>query len=495
MVRNTGLALAAQVVTASFTAVLTLYLTRKLEPHRFGEFALVIGVVGVLIVVSDLGISSSAGRFIAEHRGDPDLAAAFLRGAVRLKLVAATLVSAALFALAGPLANLYGNHQLAWPFRGAAIALFAQSMFTLFSTALVSTGRIAANLGVFTAESAAETTFSVALVALGGGAVGATLGRSAGYIVGTLTAALLTYRMLGRRAGASGAPNRTQITQISRYAGVLFVVNGVFALLSQTDILLIGTYFGATQVGFFSAPIRLANLLHYPGLAVQNSVAPRMATGLGVAPDVGSFGAALRYLVILQAGLVAVILVWADPIIALLLGKRYAPSAPVLRSLAPFIFFQGLGPLVSVGVSYMGESRRRIPVAVGALVIQIILSVILIPRLGPVGGGIATSVAYIFYAIGHLLICRNLLSMSLRPFIVSASRSLLAGAAGAGVLALVGTHRISLAGWLVGGAGAIIAFVGVLFATREISAGEVRDIYAALTEALQGGRRRTGAVR
>jgi O-antigen/teichoic acid export membrane protein/Mrp family chromosome partitioning ATPase/capsular polysaccharide biosynthesis protein len=494
VVRNTGLAIAAQVVTAGFTAVLTLYLTRKLAPHRFGEFSLVVGVVGVLLVVADLGIASSAGRFLAEQRRDRKVGSAFLRNAVTLKLIAATLVSGALFALAGPLANAYGNHALAWPFRAAAVVLFGQTMFSLFSSALVSIGRVGANLGVYTAESAAETTISVALVALGGGATGATFGRAAGYVVGALTAALLTYRVFDRRSGASDAPNRSQIMQIGRYAGVLFVVNGVWALLSQTDILLIGAYVGITQVGFFSAPMRLANLLHYPGLAVQNSVAPRMAKGPGVEPDVESFRGALRYLIILQAGVVAVVLVWAGPIIALLLGRNYAPSAPVLRSLAPFIYFQGLGPLVSVGVSYMGESRRRIPVALGALAIQIVLSVILIPRIGAVGGGIATSVAYVFYTVGHLLICRRVLSMSLRPLLVSTVRSLTAAAAGAGVLALAGTHRLTVLGWLAGGTGGVVVFIAVLFATREITVSEMRGIRAALSEAVQGRRRKNVRV-
>jgi O-antigen/teichoic acid export membrane protein/Mrp family chromosome partitioning ATPase/LPS O-antigen subunit length determinant protein (WzzB/FepE family) len=493
VVRNTGLAIAAQVVTAGFTAVLTLYLTRKLAPHKFGEFSLVVGVVGVLLVVADLGIASSAGRFLAEQRRDRRVGSAFLRNAVALKLIIASLVSGALFAAAAPLADAYGNHSLTWPFRAAALVLFGQTMFSLFSSALVSIGRIAANLGVYTAESVAETTISVALVAFGGGATGATFGRAAGYIVGALTAAVLTYRAFGRRTGTSDASNRSQIMQISRYAGVLFVVNGVWALLSQTDILLIGAYVGITQVGFFSAPMRLANLLHYPGLAVQNSVAPRMARGPGVEPDVDSFRGALRYLVILQAGVVAVILVWADPIIALLLGRNYGPSAPILRSLAPFIFFQGLGPLVSVGVSYMGESRRRIPVALGALAIQIILSVILIPRIGAVGGGVATSVAYVFYTVGHLLICRNLLSMSLRPFLVSTVRSLLAAAAGAAVLAVAGTHRLTLVGWLAGGAGAVAVFIAVLFATREITVAELRGVQAALAEAVRI--RRRGDVR
>jgi O-antigen/teichoic acid export membrane protein len=64
VVSNTAIAFVTQVVTAALTGLLTLYLTRTLGPHSFGEFSLAIGVVGVLLVVADGGIASSAGRFL-----------------------------------------------------------------------------------------------------------------------------------------------------------------------------------------------------------------------------------------------------------------------------------------------------------------------------------------------------------------------------------------------------------------------------------------------
>jgi O-antigen/teichoic acid export membrane protein len=492
--RNTWLAFVTQAVTAVLTAILTLFLTRRLGPHAFGEFSLALSVAGVLLLVADLGIAPSASRFIAERRDDRRAASLFLGDSLALKLVVGFLSSAALFVFASPLAHAYGDPGLAWPFRGAAVVLFGQSLFMLYSSALVAVGRIAANLGAYTAESLAETLASIVIVALGGGASGAAFGRAIGYAVGVVTAVALAYRAFGMSAISPNSLGRGRLALIARYAGVMFVVNGIWTLLSTTPALLIGGYAGSTQVGLFSAPIRLAALLHYPGLAVQNSVAPRLARTTTSGPDVGTFRAALRWLVILQAAMVAAIIVWARPIIELLLGPSYAGSAAVLRALAPFVLLQGIGPLVSVGVNYLGESRRRVPIALASLIVELIAAVILIPEHGALGGAIAATAGYVIYVPGHLLICRDLLSMSLRPLAMTVARSLIAAAAAAGVLALFGTASLDLFDWLVGGASAIVVYIGVLLAVGELTAADAARGYAAVKAAVHVGLARpTGA--
>jgi O-antigen/teichoic acid export membrane protein len=486
VIRNTVLATLAQVVTAALAAILTLYLTRTLGPNAYGEFALAMGVAGILLVPADLGISPSVGRFIAEHRRNRGAASSFLASANGLKLMFSLLIGAALFAAAGPLASAYGNPHLTWPFRGAAIVLLGQNMFALYSAALVSSSRLADNLRLYTAESVAETGASIALVALGTGAGGAAFGRAAGYIVGGAAGAALAYRAFGRGSLTPRSVNRTRVRQIARYAGVMFVVNGIWTLLGQTSVLLLGAYVGTTQVGLFSAPNRLAIVLHYPGLAVQNSVAPRLARGPNVQPDVRSFMTAMRYLIILQTIIAAATLVWAAPIVHLLLGHQYAGSAAVLRTMTPFIFLQGIGPLVSVGVNYLGESRQRILIAAASLAVQLILSVILIPAHGAVGAAGAASAGYALYVPEHLLLCRDLLGISLRPLVGTLLRSGFAAVLAGGVLFLAGTSHLSALAWVSGSIGALAVFVAALVATGELTRGELGRVYALLASRRSG---------
>ena len=182
--RNSVFAFAAQAASALFTAGLTVFLVRRLGPAEFGVFALAFGVGTLLVLPADFGISQSTARFLAERRGDRDVAAAVLAGGLRLKLAATGLVGATLFAVAGPIADAYGAPGLLWPLRGMAIALLGQSLMGLYGNAFVALGRLSLNFRVVLSESAVEAAASVALVLLGAGASGAAFGRAIGYACG-----------------------------------------------------------------------------------------------------------------------------------------------------------------------------------------------------------------------------------------------------------------------------------------------------------------------
>ena len=71
-------------------------------------FALAMGVGALMTVPSDLGISMSAARFVAELRGDAGSVAQVVSDAFRLKLVVGGLSSLGLIVLADPIAAAYG---------------------------------------------------------------------------------------------------------------------------------------------------------------------------------------------------------------------------------------------------------------------------------------------------------------------------------------------------------------------------------------------------
>ena len=68
--RNTAFATVTAALSVSFAVVLTLYLVRALSPQGYGTYTLALAVGSLVGLAMDFGISSSAGRFIAERRGD-----------------------------------------------------------------------------------------------------------------------------------------------------------------------------------------------------------------------------------------------------------------------------------------------------------------------------------------------------------------------------------------------------------------------------------------
>lgn len=475
--RSTAFALGVQLTTAVFTAVLMLYIVRALGPDEYGLFALALATGGLLAVPADLGITASTSRFVAERRGDREGMVAAIAAGFGPKLLASVLVSVGLFASSGWIASAYGNEALTWPLRASAFVFFGQTLFLFFQRSFIAQGRIGPNLRNQLVESSVETVASIALVALGAGATGAMFGRAAGYVVGAAFALFMTVRLVGRAAvrvdGRFGVLSR----RIVRYAGPLIIVDSAFAIFSQIDAVLIGVLLSTASVGLFQAPNRLITFLGYPGAAIANAVAPRFVRRPEAPPELGPLQASLRYLIIFQGALMAPLLVWSQPIVDLLLGSRYGESATVLRALTPYVFFTGIAFVVTLVPNYLGIARQRIPIVLVTVGVNVVIDLLLIPRIGIVGGAIGTDIAYTFFALAHLWVCQRALDLPIRPLVEILLRTALAAAAMAGLLLLIGTGNLSPAQWAAGVIGSPLVFVAVLLATREIAPDELRALY------------------
>lgn len=487
--RNAVFSLAAQLAGAVFTAGLTLFMARELGTRGFGVFSLALGIAGLALLPSDFGISASSARFIAEHRGNRSRVAAVLADALRIKLVVSASVAALLCALAGPIADAYGIHALAWPIRGVAIALLGQSIM-MMGAAFEALARVRYSLIIAVGESSIETTASIALVLAGAGVTGAAFGRAIGFLAGGLMTIFALVRLIGPQVIPRTMRHGEHARRIASYASVLLVVDAAYTLYNQVDILIIGGFLGASAVGLFSAPLRLMGFLGYAGNAMAAGVAPRLARGTDGEPNVGAFTSALRVMLILQSGLTAVVLGWSPLLVSIALGSGYGKSAAVLRALAPCIFLIGFGALVSVSANYLGEARRRVPIAIATVVLNIVLDLLLVPSIGVIGGAVGTDASYALYVPAHLVICQRILHLDLRPAARTLLRSLVAGGAMTGVLLLVGGSLDEAWRIPVGAVGGFLAFVLAITLTGEVSPAEMRSLLAAAP--LPGRLRRAG---
>jgi stage V sporulation protein B len=483
--RSTVFALASQVATGGFTMVITVFLVRALDPHGYGVYALALAFAAIVVLPADFGVSSSTARFIAEQRGNTAAVAAIVVKGLRLKVVLTSAMALLLVALAGPISSLYNEPDLAWPLRGVAVALFGQSLVFMFANVFVALRRMAWQFTVIVTEAISETIATVGLVVIAGGATAAAFGRAIGYTIGAVAGAIMVFALLGRRAVAQrqGGP---RMRELGFYGGVLMLVDGAYALFASIDVLLVSAVLGSTATGIYSAPLKLAAALHYPGLAVSNAIAPRVAKHPDDPPDVPALTSGLRRLLIFQVGASVFILVWAEPIVRLLLGPGYGESADVLRALSPFVFFQGIGPLVSVSVNYLGMARRRVPIVLACVVLNLVLGFVLLKAIGVTGAAYSVDVSYGIYVMAHLWICARLLGFSLRPLGISFLRLAAPAAAMAGVLFAFGPAEAGLAEWIVAPALAVGAYVAGMILIGEVTRAEL----VAMPRALLAGVRR-----
>ena len=473
MVASSAYSFAAQMATAAFTAVLTLFLVRALGPKHYGTFALAISIGALIALPADLGISSSTARFVADHRADRRALAWLLADALKLKVVASGLACGVLIAVSGVIASAY-HAPLTWPLRAVAVAVFGQNLMFLFEGAFVADRRVASDVRMVLGESAAEFSASIVLVLTVGGALGAAVGRAFGYACGGAFAMVLGARAFGWPAAVRRHGRRSLARRIGGYAMPLILVDSANTLFSAIDVLLIGAYLGADKVGLFSAPYRLLILLAYPGNSVANGVAPRMSQAGGNRPSAPALERSLRGLIVFQSMLIAPLLVWAEPIVRILLGPHYAGSVATLRVLSASAYLGGFVPLVSLTANYLGDARSRVPLMIGAALLNAAIDVVLIPHLGIVAGAIGTGAALAVMVAGHLHICRRHIDLPLGGLAWSVVRGGLAAITMGAVLLAFGLNP-SMPLVIVGAAIAIATYFAILLLAGELTLAAFAD--------------------
>jgi O-antigen/teichoic acid export membrane protein len=374
-------------------------------------------LAGIQAIHSASSTSAGANGTAAARRPGPRRAAA-LRAGLGLKLAVAIPAAALLAALAGPIAAAYGLPGLVWPLRIAAVALAGQSLMLFLAGQFNAAGRLGLQLRVVVLESVSELGATIALVAAGLGLIGAMLGRAMAYGVAVLLAASLARRAIGisasRRPGIVG--------ELVRDAAPILIVEGAFVLFTQIDVLLLSALRGPAAAGVFQAPLRLAVVLQYPGLAVANALTPRLAEPR-LGPDLRrSFTRALRWLAVIGLAEGAATLALAGPLADRVLGSGYGGSATVIVCLSPYIALAVLAPLASMTVSFRGQARRRIPIAVAALAVNAAVDLALIPTLGPAAAALGTDLGIAIYVLAHLAVCCREIGVAPRELLPSAAR-------------------------------------------------------------------------
>jgi len=473
--RSATFALLAQLIGGALTAALTIFLGRALPARQFGAFTFALSVITIATLFADVGISSSSSRFLAERRDQPKAAAAVFRTALRLKLITGIPAAVAIFVLAGPICSTFGTSYAVWALRGCAIALLALTLFNLCLGAFVALGKIRYTLALAAVESVAELGATFPLVLLSATASAAAFGRAIGYTVGLVAALALARRTIGRLGTRNRKQDRAVVSprQIIGYAGPLLLVDAAFRVFVSIDVLLIAALVGGgAQIATFGLCTRLTIFLEYPAAAVASAVSPRL-THRRSDEDVMLLAQSMRYLAIVQALVTVPLLIWPEAIMHLLFGNKYPEAPAVLRALSPFVFLCGIAQLTTLAVNYLGEAWRRVPIAVVMLTVNIVIDVLLLPRIGIVAGAIGTSAAYAVWVPAHVWILQSRGVLRLRPFLLTIARCCVAGGTMLGTLALLGTGIVPIPLMLVGAVLGPAVYFATLFAVRELGRGDI----------------------
>ncbi len=214
------------------------------------------------------------------------------------------------------------------------------------------------------------------------------------YLLSALVGALTVARLAGRGPPAGGW--RSGWSDWLRALPALALFVGSQVLISQIDILMVALMSSERDTGLYKLAATAASQLMLLASVVNQYLAPRLGVSLA-AGDRAAAGRLVRRGVILCAGTAALLLlllaIFGKTLILLLVGRPYLPAADALLILAAAYLVYAASAPVSAYLTAAGKESLLALASLAAVLGNVALNALLIPRFGFIGAAFATAAA------------------------------------------------------------------------------------------------------
>lgn len=204
----------------------------------------------------------------------------------------------------------------------------------------------------------------------------------------------------------------------------IFVVEGFFNLLTNVDILIVGYFMDPDQVAIYFAAAKTLALVHFVYFAVRAGGAQRFSKYY-TSGDHNRLGAFVRDTLhwTFWPSLVLVLMLFlVGRELLLLFGPAFGSGYPLLFILSVGILVRAsIGPAESL-LTMAGQQGLCAAIYTGTFILNVVLNVVLVPRIGLLGAATATSVALIVETIALYVATR--VRLDIRCFVLFAFRPL-----------------------------------------------------------------------
>lgn len=394
--RNTSWMIIGQ-ASMAISLFMNIWLARYLGPKNLGTLSYILAFVGLFGFISALGISDILIRDLVKYPEKRDELMGTAFGLLSIGGFIAFLcafISAFIFEPSGMVRNLIIVYSTTFLFSPVnVISAYFQA------TVQAKKNAFAQIIGIIIVA-----IFKAFLILSGKGIIWITFAFVLDFIVGAILY-IINYKKSGlnmREWTFSGALAKSLFS-----ISYLLMLNSVAGfILLRIDQVMIKFYLGTVSVGMYAIAVKLSEVWYFiPGI-ICASVFPAIINAKKF--DEQMYLERLKKLYIFLGGgafLIAIpIVILAPWIIKLLYGAAYLTSVPILQ----IYIWSGVGFFLSLGINryFLTENRLK-PIFwynTLAAVVNILLNVILIPRIGLTGAAWATLISYSIYPILAFLI-------------------------------------------------------------------------------------------
>lgn len=379
--------------------LITIFVGKFLGPEDLGLYRIVSTIYAIATLISSMGMPNTMVKYVAESKNDAQKLKAIISSGIISSLMLGSGAILIFFMLAEPLASVFNMPKLANLIKLLSIVF----PFSLCGSLLLGILNGFREIGKFALGNIFHNFLMVVvtgiLIFFDFGVEGAVLGLIISGMGGCLFTVIISKKLLPSLSLVSFATNTKSILS---FGGQTFIGDAINIIIFQADIIFIGLFLSAKDVGIYSVAAGLSkffwlipnaiNTITYP--AVSEYWAKKNISFLNK-----MINKSMQYTACTISLLALGVGFFTESIITIFFGAEFIAAS---RSLIILIIGVSIfGIFMSIRSTLAGAGRPDLAIkanSVGA-VLNIILNISLIPILGIAGAAISTTISLICVAI------------------------------------------------------------------------------------------------
>jgi O-antigen/teichoic acid export membrane protein len=221
------------------------------------------------------------------------------------------------------------------------------------------------------------------------------------WLVSCAVIAILLYRHCGRPRLPVGRTRR-----LASIGGSQLLLSLIIQAHLRLDVVLLDVLRGPTALGHYAVAVGAGEPITYGGVAVALALYPRTAASAAVNPSAGGVRTArsLRVVVMLTAVAAAALWIVGPRLLPIMFGSRFEAAGAPLRALLPGVVGMTMFFVLMSDLAGRGKIKTIGVVSLGSTVANVLINLALIPRFGPTGAALASTITYWSAALCVLVI-------------------------------------------------------------------------------------------
>jgi O-antigen/teichoic acid export membrane protein len=373
----------------------------RLGSYNFGLLNIGFGIFAIIGIVSLLGLNFGALRYVSFYKArndKPKIKGAIL-SALQIALPLSLLLSFIVFLFANNIASIFHDDKLIIILRILMIGIPFYVVGNIFINVLRAFHKIGYAVGTREiVEKIIGISLVLSLIYFGLELIGAAIA----YVVSAISTFVISFYLTEKKVFSIFSKIKTSFYRIEmlKYSIPLVFTGFFFLIIRWINTFILGYFENASAVGLYNVSLSTADLMYVIPIALTTLSFPIMTEMYSKNKNLKSiYNTTTKWIFLITLPMFLFFIFFSRDILRIMFGNEYGNAALALSILAGGYIIYSLAKTAMDVLSIVKKTKIIFYVTSIAAIVNIILSLILIPKFHLIGAAISTSVAFMIMGI------------------------------------------------------------------------------------------------